>query len=835
MQVVWLIWVPFALAHRPHTVVPAMAIPDDFRVSGRALLVCSPGPISLLMSTEDHGAHWTYVGGAPTADDLTAGAVDAGHSYLLGESGTVWRTDNGRDWSHAAVPDVSEAVDMDVVAGVLAVGGDALWIGRADDPASLGRLLDVPIADVDIDDDGGRVVAVGTDGQVWAGALEGPEVLPPLPDGDAAGYATFSGGQLYVGGVSSVYAWREGAWAQCGELPVTDVSVFGVQVARLGGDPAGRVLAATGTQVAFRSEDGCASWSLDDAGATLAPEYGGIGYLGTVSDAFPVLWSDGTEVLAAGWNGLGFRPDADHDWTFPKLVSSDSVRGFAFAPDFPDDPRMAVGQYGGAVVWTSDGGASWSGSARGTDHPYGYDVSIVDADVMLYATLEAFRSTDAGQSWSQVVVPMSRTRAFQLAPGLVFALGEDTTDSGIAGRLAVSMDRGLTWSALGAYASAVGTSTTGSLTVANVHGRSLWLVAVDSSPGLLASDDAGASWAFLRTPHPDAGLKTSAGVAVWPARGATRIVYADEVDGVVISDDDGASWAAPALPPDQAPIVLGAGDDGTLFVGSADGQVYRSEDGGERWKNLGVRFPTSVHDLEVAPRFASLGVVVAGTSRGEYWSADRGDTWSLLSRYERFEDQTFHFSCVSALGSACGTYVDADAGNGGGWALQELDTARFSFEGHGFRVLGARAGDGVVNVRVDGVAQADWVPDGAPLALDGLAEGWHDVELRAGLVAADAVRLDVVEVFGDGTPLPLPGQVPVDTGDTAADTANDTDSEPDPDTDSGAAPAPVAEAPGARACGCAEAPAGSLQGVPWVGLLVCGRRGRRGRPGPGRG
>lgn len=830
----WLATLPSALAHRPHTVVPAMAIPADFGTSGRALLVCSPGPISLLMSTEDFGGHWTFIGGEPTADDLVAGAVDGGRSFLIGQTGNVWQTDNGRDWRSAAIPDAAAVVDTDVVAGRLVVGGDALWAGSGSDPGAVVRRVDAPMLDVDLDDDGAdAVAAVGTDGTVWAGPVDTPAALPALPDGDRAAYVTWSAGELYVAGVSTVYAWRGGEWSACGALPVTDVSLFGGEVARLAGDPDGRVIAATGTQVLFVSDDGCGTWRLDDAGATLAPVYGGIGYLGTVSEAFPVVWSDGVGLVAAGWNGIGIRPDPDGAWSFPKLVSSDSVRGFAIAPDFPDDPRMAVGQYGGAVVWTSDGGASWTGSARGTDHPYGYDVAIVDTDVMLYATLEAFRSADAGQTWTQVDVPMARTRAFQTASGLVFALGEDTADEGVFGRLAVSVDRGQTWSGLSAYAAAVGTSTSGSLTVASIHGRTRWLVAVDASPGLLASDDQGATWTFLRTPRTDAALKTSAGVAAWPARGATRIVYADEVDGVQLSDDDGVTWLPPDLPPDQPPIVMGGADDGTLFVASGDGQVYRSDDGGVRWLNLGVRFPTSVHDLEVAPRFAQFGIVVAGTSRGEYWSADRGETWTLLSRYERFEDQTFHFPCQTATGATCATYVDTDAGNGGGWALQTLDVARFSFEGHGFHVLGARAGDGVVNVVVDGVALPDWTPDGSPLRVDGLPAGWHDVELRAGIVSSDALHIDVVEVYGDGMPLPIPGAVEPDTADTGVDSAGDTAADSDPPVDSGDPP-PADTGDGQR-CGCAAGAGGGAFSAGLAVLAVALRRRRPVRRAGGRG
>ena len=48
------------------------------------------------------------------------------------------------------------------------------------------------------------------------------------------------------------------------------------------------------------------------------------------------------------------------------------------------------------------------------------------------------------------------------------------------------------------------------------------------------------------------------------------------------------SWSALTLAPEAMPYALVAGD-GELLAGMTDGQVLRSEDGGESWEELGVR------------------------------------------------------------------------------------------------------------------------------------------------------------------------------------------------------------------------------------------------------
>lgn len=131
--------------------------------------------------------------------------------------------------------------------------------------------------------------------------------------------------------------------------------------------------------------------------------------------------------------------------------------------------------------------------------------------------------------------------------------------------------------------------------------------------GLFVSDDAGASWA------PVAGLNDHPSRSTWePARGGFsvhgvhcdaqrpgRLYAAVSAGGAFASDDDGASWrpinrgvALPNRPPgDHATghnihrLWRHPAREGRLYR-QCYGGVYRSDDGGGRWTDIGAGLPS---------------------------------------------------------------------------------------------------------------------------------------------------------------------------------------------------------------------------------------------------
>ena len=179
------------------------------------------------------------------------------------------------------------------------------------------------------------------------------------------------------------------------------------------------------------------------------------------------------------------------------------------------------------------------------------------------------------------------------------------------------------------------------------------LIAGTEPARLFRSADAGASWEELD------GVTAIPGHERWflpysPRAGALRNVYgppgdADrllasvEVGGLLASDDAGASWTlTPVIADEDIHLVTGHPDDGDLLyaaLGSAwldqrpdrghgRGGVARSRDGGRSWEKVERDYTRAVLVPPAAP-----DLVLAGPARrvGEggriVVSADGGDTW----------------------------------------------------------------------------------------------------------------------------------------------------------------------------------------------------------------
>ena len=84
-------------------------------------------------------------------------------------------------------------------------------------------------------------------------------------------------------------------------------------------------------------------------------------------------------------------------------------------------------------------------------------------------------------------------------------------------------------------------------------------------------------------------------------------------------------------------VWLGTGEDlGGRHFGYGDG-VYRSEDGGKSWKNMGLENSEHVSKIVIHPNdsntiwVASQGPLwSSGGERGVYKSTDGGETWKLI-------------------------------------------------------------------------------------------------------------------------------------------------------------------------------------------------------------
>lgn len=795
-----LLLAPPALAHRPHSVVVDFAAAEDFATSGRAWAIEDPFDISQLRVSTDGGRHWGYQNGDLVNDDLTSLRTAGGRIYVGSEQGRLWSSTDGVTWESMSLG--SPIRWLDAAGSTIAARTDnALWIGDAE-AGTLEAIVGGTFGAIRVDpEESGRLLAAGAEG-FWEGGADGG-VWSTLPDEAAAVSLAVAGDTVYLGTEAGIWRREADTWTACDALPVAAPELEWSNGAWALFAEGEEVLAATGREALFRSEDACASWDRVPTG--LAAEYGVIGYAANPAELFRRIERvDGTWFVA-GYDGVG-RSEDGVSWTLTPMLPSDYARGLAFALDWPADPRIWYGGYGGGVAWTEDGGQTWGGSAVGTgDMVYAYDVQPASSGDYYSGNDAPFRSTDGGLTWTQFTLDKERVRTFRPGVGRDWALGESIATGEVEGALWRSSD-GESWEAV----SLPGESEPRDIQEVQLADGEHLLLLGDRPAALMSSLDDGVSWQTLWSMPAD---EPAAGLAAWPPGAATRLVVGSLAGGVVISDDIGETWASPEVAPSGTIRLLTMADDGTLFALTRVGQVWRSEDGGDRWEAVGERIPYAAEDLQTAPGFEDRGWLLIATMRGLWWSSDRGDTWHPAPRYERLEDLSFHLTCLEGglVGAECTTYADDGDGAGGGWALVPGDVITLSTEQTMLEVIGH--GELLFGVEVDGVDAG--LIEGV-LELDG---EWHDVRLTA----LAELGLDRIDAWGPGEVIDEPT-----TEGEGDDTGHDGDSDTAThDTASPDEPDPPRRRGTDGRCGCDHA------GGAWL-LVALGLRRRVARPGPPR-
>jgi photosystem II stability/assembly factor-like uncharacterized protein len=215
--------------------------------------------------------------------------------------------------------------------------------------------------------------------------------------------------------------------------------------------------------------------------------------------------------------------------------------------------------------------------------------------------------------------------------------------------------------------------------------------------GVYKSVDAGKSWKHV-------GLErtgNSGAVLIHPEN--PDLVYvaaignpfaANPERGVYRSRDGGASWENVLFLSDQTGAVdLEFAPDNpreiyaamwraerkpwTIVSGGNEGGVYKSEDGGDSWKELRTGLPTGLRgkaDLAVSAADPSRVYVLMeapGQEGGVYRSDDRGQTFRQVSDFKPIQNRPFYYCNLEAhpknpdvlWGMAEGHYKSEDAGN----------------------------------------------------------------------------------------------------------------------------------------------------------------------------
>ena len=318
-----------------------------------------------------------------------------------------------------------------------------------------------------------------------------------------------------------------------------------------------------------------------------------------------------------GTNGGGLYESTDFGQTFTSLSSGLSeLFVYSLAIDVNNGNTIYAGTSTG-VYKSSDAGMTWGSAGAGL--PAAPVLGLVmdpTNSSNLYASVlnqGIYRSSDGGATWTAATagIPTGGPIGIALNPLLPSTLYAGTELLGVY----LSTDGGNTWTP---------SSNGMSLLIRGIQinpQNPQTIYAASLSDGFFRSSDGGNTWSNV-------GLRDRNifGIAMNPAN--PQQVYAATALGVSMTTDGGNSWMTLGQ---QASYILSLAVDPSnrniVYIGTLQGQVLKSQDGGQIWQNLATGLPLGdISHLSIDP--TSGAIYAAIDSIGVFKSSDGGQTWS---------------------------------------------------------------------------------------------------------------------------------------------------------------------------------------------------------------
>lgn len=349
----------------------------------------------------------------------------------------------------------------------------------------------------------------------------------------------------------------------------------------------------------FKSDDTGKTWM--DAGTLPA---------GTGTDAVQI----GDTLFASNTAAPGVKISPDGGLTWLPLdngLPAQLQGGYLFRKG---NSAFLMSQYQGQRVLyhitTSD--AAWVlAAATPPDH---YKALATDSAIYLMADFnQLYRSTDDGQSWSQVNFPVAK----DFLPNYAWQSGNRVVLYGEGG-LYSSADNGLNWKR------DRNGMTPHELTIDQMTVQNNQIVA-GCSPGLLRSADQGATWTLLQNgiPRLPYFFTYQRQVLIAPN---TMLLATPE--GIFRSTDNGADWQQTGFKtsfPLETPWIL-TRQGGAVFLCASSEKIFRSDDDGLSWHYVSILPGTPAHTLYFL--LASGDTLICGGITTYFTSTNGGVSWA---------------------------------------------------------------------------------------------------------------------------------------------------------------------------------------------------------------
>ena len=687
-------------------------------------LVAADGVSPEVLISEDGGRTWA-LGLAPDGTPVHwVAPTTSGVQFAGTDQGLATRAQSGGEWQTVTWDGAGPVTRVATAPGfpgdpfVAAIGDGDLWC--SDDGGGSWRGCAPPgAAGV------ARVLALspefGSDDSLWIGTEDG----------------------RIAGSEDRGWTWTEGA--------VSGVGIeFDDEVRDLLVTSSGRLIAVSPDFAAACSEDGGTSWR--GCGEGIPPITPGQSASWGHYRRLSATAGGASPLLLASFEGLYGSDEGGTNWSEWCTLLPDYVRAVAVSPGYPDDPRAWIGSYGAGLLVTRDGGSSWSV----TDLPHSYVEEAYPAPqfpddpvFFLVADRDLLRSEDGALSFERIDIPTLRYLHKLHLPssfaedGQMYAVGNVETANRWA--LARSDDAGLTWQIV--WDPGEPESQIPQIALSPHYTDDRTLFGIQSRPSaVMRSTDRGESWDMLLE-IPDSTRLT--GLFPLDEEGNTTLLVVTGEGGVWRSRG-GDVWEELESLPGCATqgVVLGEPANPVAAVILEPPGLARTRDHGDSWEIVELPFGSIPLSIVSVPGYPNEPTLMLSTHYGTFFSCDDGQSWSLLDRLLRLEEEACPlryegagWEHVAGFGGADGSMVSYSA----------ADAVEVEFWGRTVRWMAvAGLAGGSTEVFVDGSSRG--VVDTATAAADGVAyeenfdtDGFHTLRLVAlgdGPVAVDAIEVE---------------------------------------------------------------------------------------------
>lgn len=328
-------------------------------------------------------------------------------------------------------------------------------------------------------------------------------------------------------------------------------------------------------------------------------------------------------------------------------------------------PRVAIGSTlyalngGTKVLSTVDNGVQWKSFGVGLEQNRASSLAALGAELFVTTSRGVFRLTNAVQSWTENNTGLS-SKFVNVVAGSEGRYFSGTLGNGVFR----SADGGGNWTA------ANGTTPTALPASSNVQALATTATAVFAGllgQGVYRSTNDGNNWTEINAGLPNNTadpLRNPRNVNALKISGTTLLAATDGGVFRLTNFASNTTWTGPSL---NRRVLALAVRGSSIFAGTFDDGVYRSDDQGQTWVRVGQGVGNNLLVLSLGVS-ADGNSLFAGTEGGVYRSTDNGANWIAVNQNLPARLPVFSFAAVGEklyAGSVYGVFLSTD--NGASW------------------------------------------------------------------------------------------------------------------------------------------------------------------------